>query len=326
LTDQNGQVISRRDFLPFGEEIQRANYGSDSVRNKFTGYQRDDETNLDYAKARMFGSGLGRFTSPDNFLNDSQVNDPQSWNEYAYARNNPLKITDHSGRTADVNIKIDEKNKTGVITVTATIAVWSKDKAVGEGDLAQAASDIQKNINDTWKGSFVKDGITYTVQTTVTVTVYANEKDAKKSGDQNVIELMRGSPDGGKSSALSGSHSFWTGKDSGQWNINKIGTGSGKSPSMPAHEFGHLLGIDDKQGKVMMNTDPSKRHSVLTAADFDAGFGSEINQQRKESRYDTKIIDRERGYTKKSVDVGYERNSNKDYTFSAPSWGWWKSR
>ncbi len=49
-TDKNGNVFSRRDFLPFGEELtaldtsQRTStvgYATDSVRQKFTGYERD---------------------------------------------------------------------------------------------------------------------------------------------------------------------------------------------------------------------------------------------------------------------------------------------
>ncbi len=31
ITDKNGNVISRRDFMPFGEEILRANSGNDSI-------------------------------------------------------------------------------------------------------------------------------------------------------------------------------------------------------------------------------------------------------------------------------------------------------
>jgi RHS repeat-associated protein len=96
-TNANGNVIARHDTMPFGEEIQRANYGSDNLRNRFTSYERDGETRLDYAKARMFGSGVGRFTTPDNFVNDTHVSDPQSWNLYSYARNNPLKFVDKSG-------------------------------------------------------------------------------------------------------------------------------------------------------------------------------------------------------------------------------------
>jgi RHS repeat-associated protein len=103
LTDENGATISRRDFHPFGEEISTPErtaalgYQPDDVRQKFTSYERDTETDLDYAKARMFGSSVGRFTSPDDFLNDTHVSDPQSWNLYVYVRNNPLRYIDPTG-------------------------------------------------------------------------------------------------------------------------------------------------------------------------------------------------------------------------------------
>jgi RHS repeat-associated protein len=96
-TDQNGAVRARHDYQPFGEEIQRASYGADAVRQQFTSYERDNETDLDYAKARMFGSSLGRFTSPDDFRNDTRTSDPSSWNLYVYVRNNPLKYIDPNG-------------------------------------------------------------------------------------------------------------------------------------------------------------------------------------------------------------------------------------
>jgi uncharacterized protein RhaS with RHS repeats len=54
ITDKNGNVISRRDFMPFGEEIARLNSGSDAIRKKFTGYEKDLETNLDFAEARIY--------------------------------------------------------------------------------------------------------------------------------------------------------------------------------------------------------------------------------------------------------------------------------
>ncbi len=97
-TDSLGKVVSRRDFMPFGEEIARASYGSDLVRRKFTGYERDTETSLDYAKARMHSYNLGRFTSPDPIMmSKERLPDPQSINLYVYARNNPLKYVDPNG-------------------------------------------------------------------------------------------------------------------------------------------------------------------------------------------------------------------------------------
>lgn len=63
----------------------------------FTAKERDSETGLDYFGARYYGSNMGRFTSPDPLLNSGHPADPQSWNRYAYTRNNPLKFIDPTG-------------------------------------------------------------------------------------------------------------------------------------------------------------------------------------------------------------------------------------
>jgi RHS repeat-associated protein len=68
---------------------------SDGVRQKFTGYERDSETGLDYAKARYYSSTQGRFTGVDPI--SGRPGDPQSWNRYTYVGNNPLVFTDPSG-------------------------------------------------------------------------------------------------------------------------------------------------------------------------------------------------------------------------------------
>lgn len=62
-----------------------------------TSYERDNETGLDYAKARMFGYSLGRFTSPDPLLSSGRIENPQTWNRYAYVLNNPLVFIDPLG-------------------------------------------------------------------------------------------------------------------------------------------------------------------------------------------------------------------------------------
>ena len=97
ITNQSAQVVSRRDFMPFGEDLSRPNYGTDNLRQKFTGYERDNETNLDYAKARMFGSGLGRFTSLDPLMASAKRINPQTFNRYSYVLNNPFRLVDPSG-------------------------------------------------------------------------------------------------------------------------------------------------------------------------------------------------------------------------------------
>ena len=92
VTGETGQVVSRHDYLPFGEEIasgvsnRSSIWGStDAVTQKFTGKERDQETGLDYFGARYYGSALGRFSSPDEPLADQHSIDPQSWNLYIRA-------------------------------------------------------------------------------------------------------------------------------------------------------------------------------------------------------------------------------------------------
>ena len=101
ITNEIGQVTSRRDFMPFGEETYSAQrtanlgYAADNVKQGFTGYLKDDETGLDFAEARMYAKSLGRFTSPDIIA--GKIQNPQSLNRYSYVWNNPLILTDPTG-------------------------------------------------------------------------------------------------------------------------------------------------------------------------------------------------------------------------------------
>ena len=105
ITNENGAVTSRRDFQPFGEEIASSQritnlgYAADNIRQKFTTYERDNETDLDFAQARMYANKLGRFTTVDPiFLEKNRLIDPQSINLYVYTRNSPLIYVDPDGR------------------------------------------------------------------------------------------------------------------------------------------------------------------------------------------------------------------------------------
>jgi RHS repeat-associated protein len=62
----------------------------------FTGKERDAETGLDYFGARYFSGAQGRFTSPDSPSYANRKN-PQTWNLYAYALNNPVTFADADG-------------------------------------------------------------------------------------------------------------------------------------------------------------------------------------------------------------------------------------
>jgi len=111
LTNAIGEVVSRRDFLPFGEELfadtsnrttarKYSTTDQDSVRQRFTGYQKDTETSLDFAEARMYQNQHGRFTAVDPLLASGKSADPQTFNRYVYTMNRPLMFVDTLGLQA----------------------------------------------------------------------------------------------------------------------------------------------------------------------------------------------------------------------------------
>ncbi len=148
VTDESGQVIERHDYLPFGEECTigacATNPGVGTGQPlKFTGKERDAETGLDYFVARYYGSKIGRFTTTDPVMTiQANLVDPQRWNRYAYARNNPLKYVDLDGR--DVSIAL---NFTGVgwtaqdrSAVIGRVSRWYGEQGVGNVHVFDAAT------------------------------------------------------------------------------------------------------------------------------------------------------------------------------------------
>jgi len=96
ITKDSGEVLTRYDYLPFGEDFPAPSVVD--VR-RFASKERDEETSFDYFGARYYTSGTGRFTTVDPvFAQAAAVANPQLWNRYAYDLNNPLRFVDPDGR------------------------------------------------------------------------------------------------------------------------------------------------------------------------------------------------------------------------------------
>ena len=89
ITDQNGAVTSRKDFTAFGEEVtssQRVSgtsgngYDAREIRQDYTGYQKDEESGLEFAQARYYNTVHGRFTSVDPLTASASIRNPQTFN------------------------------------------------------------------------------------------------------------------------------------------------------------------------------------------------------------------------------------------------------
>jgi RHS repeat-associated protein len=129
VTDSQGNVRARHDYLPFGEEISAGIGGrttgqgysvSDDTRQKFTSKGRDTESSLDYYGARYYSSPQGRFTSADSVAGFRS--NPQSFNLYSYTLGNPLKYVDPTGHDAadadeEPEQPAQEKKKPKVVVV-----------------------------------------------------------------------------------------------------------------------------------------------------------------------------------------------------------------
>jgi RHS repeat-associated protein len=88
-------------------------------RDKYATYYRDSTTGLDYAQNRYYASTLARFTSPDPYMASGGPTDPQSWNQYAYTRGDPVNRFDPAG-LQDCTPKADGSFNCGSVTGTAS--------------------------------------------------------------------------------------------------------------------------------------------------------------------------------------------------------------
>jgi RHS repeat-associated protein len=103
IADSSGNAQEMYYYYPYGG--MQSSTGSDSNHYKFTGKERDTESNLDNFGARYYTSNIGRFMTPDWAARPTAVpyaifGDPQSLNLYAYVRNDPVSTADADGHTA----------------------------------------------------------------------------------------------------------------------------------------------------------------------------------------------------------------------------------
>jgi len=242
-----------------------------TFQSKFTSKERDAETGLDFFGARYMSSAQGRFTSPDDFLKDSDVRDPQSWNKYAYVRNNPLKLVDPKGEAATVSTTCTNRQDgqtTCQVNIQASVAIYAANgSGLSNNQLKETAAAIKKGTEGSWQGTFTKDGVAYNVTSAVTVSIVGSEKAGVNSGAQNVIGITNGNAMAGGTTSFVADrvdHPF-SASDRGMFSYQAI-TGNNNTA---AHEMGHLFGGRDFfAGDAILNQDPNSHSPRMTRTDF----------------------------------------------------------
>ncbi len=93
-TTADAAFVNREEFLPYGD----TSFGSfGRKRFRFTGRERDDESGLQYHRARYYAPWIGRWITAD------PSGPVDGLNLYRYCRDNPILLRDPGGRDSDVN-------------------------------------------------------------------------------------------------------------------------------------------------------------------------------------------------------------------------------
>src|SRR5262249_3924317 len=129
-----GSTIESLKYWPYGDR-----YGSTGTalqKVSFAAMERDPENNHYYDHARKHDFNLARFISPDEI--GGKLQEPLSWNRYAYARNNPQRFVDPNGEDAqDIVAGFSNALATDFIAGVGRQPAYNSDVALGQklGDL-----------------------------------------------------------------------------------------------------------------------------------------------------------------------------------------------
>ena len=94
-TTYNGSVESAFQSLPFGDSQSSSGTNGDAYR--FAMLDHDSEDSSEHAQFRQYSSTQARWMAPDPYGGSYNPSNPQSFNRYVYAMNNPLTFVDPLG-------------------------------------------------------------------------------------------------------------------------------------------------------------------------------------------------------------------------------------
>jgi len=101
ITNHKGAVLERLSFDPWGRRRNATDWTFNNIPETYTfdrgytGHEHLEVFGLINMNGRMYDPMLGRFLSPDNYVQAPDYS--QNFNRYSYVLNNPLKYTDPSG-------------------------------------------------------------------------------------------------------------------------------------------------------------------------------------------------------------------------------------
>jgi len=95
MSTSGGGLYQHYEYAAYGNSRYTYSTSAFPVTRRYTSQSLDEETGLYYYGARYYDPVAGRFVQPDTLIPNHF--DPQAYDRYAYALDNPLRYTDPSG-------------------------------------------------------------------------------------------------------------------------------------------------------------------------------------------------------------------------------------
>jgi RHS repeat-associated protein len=138
ITDSSGNTVYSAAYAPFGQ-MQKVWVNTYDPKLKFSGKERENASysDVDYFGARYHANQYYRFLSPDPMINkDGAMANPQLWNLYSFARNNPITYSDLNGLWSATDWK--------TFVVIGWIKNYQEDKAYASA-ISSAATEVNQS-------------------------------------------------------------------------------------------------------------------------------------------------------------------------------------
>jgi len=93
VVNESNNIVSAQDYDMWGSIMEGRSFDSYKSKYKFTGKERDKESNYDYFGARYYDARIGRWGSEEPLIDKN----PQK-STYSYSNNNPISRLDLTGQ------------------------------------------------------------------------------------------------------------------------------------------------------------------------------------------------------------------------------------
>jgi RHS repeat-associated protein len=122
LALSEAEGVAELRYLPFGQT--RWMSGTTPTDRRFTGQREVPAIGLYDYNARMYWPAAGRFVSADTVV--PGPGNPQAFNRYSYVLNNPLRLIDTDGHSAQDPAKQQEEFKAKITKALKKSKIWTE--------------------------------------------------------------------------------------------------------------------------------------------------------------------------------------------------------